>query len=233
MTGLRFPWDGAPAPAEAPRTSPPDTKPPPKPRGRRPGAGYARLAAAAPSPWLHRHLTIDGPAAPMAEFLEAARGPGVVPWQLNYAVVEEDVFNLAASQPPHRRTLTVEGCRILARQFRQRVEAHQARAAALAGGSRACPFDLHALVPVPAAVLQLGPTHPHAVAWMRENWGMMDTLRQVALRPKPSAGRRLQAGYLVAGYGFFTDGDTPATAVRRLQARWAELRFVLTPRPAD
>lgn len=232
MTELRFPWDSGPALAEAPRTVRPDAAPPPKPRGRRSRARSARLAAAAPS-WLYHHLTISGPAALVAEFSEAARGPGVVPWPLDPAAVEEDVFNLALSQPPHRRTLSVEGCRILARQFRHRVEAHQARAAALASSSRACPFDLHTLLPVPAGVLQLGPTHPHAVAWLQENWGTTDRLRQVAPRPKPSVGRRLPTGHSVAGYGFFTGGDSPMAAVKQLQARWAALQFVLTPRWAD
>ena len=55
------------------------------------------------------------------------------------------------------RKLTVEGCRILARQFREKVEARQARAAALVGHSFACPFDLHALLPVPAADPAAGP----------------------------------------------------------------------------
>ena len=40
------------------------------------------------------------------------------------------------------------------------MEARQARAAALLGRSQACPFDLHTLLPVPAAILQLGPSHP-------------------------------------------------------------------------
>ena len=196
-------------------------------------ARSARLASAAVPSWLYHHLTINGPLAVVTAFSDAARGSGVVPWQLDPAAVEEDIFNLAVSQPLHHRTLTVEGCRILARQFRHRVEAYQGRAATLAGSSRACPFDLHTLLPVPAAVLQLGPTHPHAVAWLRENWGTTDRLRQVAVRPKPSVGRRLPTGHSVAGYGFFTDGGIPVAAVRQLQARWAGLRFVLTQPPAD
>ena len=71
------------------------------------------------------------------------------------------MFTLAVAQPGRDKKLTVEGCRILARQFRDRVEAHQARAAALVGRSHACPFDLHTLLPVPEAILLLGPTHPH------------------------------------------------------------------------
>ena len=231
MTELRFPWDVGPAPAEVPRTVLPNAEPTPKPRGRRPKAGLAKLAAAAPS-WLYHHLTVSGPSALVTAFSEAARGSGVVPWQLDPAAVEEDIFNLAVSQPPHRRTLTVEGCRILARQFRHRVEAHQGRVATLAGNGRACPFDLHTLLPVPDAVLQLGPTHPQAVIWLRENWGT-DRLRQVVLRPKPSVGRRLPVGHSVTGYGFFTDGGVLMAAVKQLQARWAGLRFALTQPLAD
>jgi hypothetical protein len=50
---------------------------------------------------------------------------GVTPWQIDSAQVEDDVFHLAVSQPPGRRNLTVEGCRILAlnRQFRERIAA--------------------------------------------------------------------------------------------------------------
>ena len=231
MTDYRTPWDSAPRPVGSARLR--EAIPPRKPRGRRPKAAAAGFACTAAPPWLYHHLTVIGPAALVAALSDAARGPGVIPWQLDGALVEEDVFNLAVSQPPHRRTLTVEGCRILARQFRHRVEAHQARGAALAGSGQACPFDLHALLPVPGAVLQLGPTHPQATAWLRENWGTTGRLRHVVQRPKPSVGRRLPAGCLAAGYGFFTDGGSPAAAVRQLQARWAELRFVLTPRPAD
>ncbi|HEY0205858.1 MAG TPA: hypothetical protein VGC15_17070 [Acetobacteraceae bacterium] len=170
MTELRVLWDGGPVPAGVPQAVLPDAGPPlPKLRGRRPHAASATLADAAAPPWLHHHLTVSGPSALVTAFSEAACGPGVVPWPLDGAAVEEDIFNLAISQLPHRRTLTIEGCRILASQFRQRVEAHQARAASLAGNGRACPFDQHALSPVPAVVLRLGSTDPHAVAWLREN----------------------------------------------------------------
>ena len=82
-------------------------------------------------------------------FAAAARGAGVTPWRLDYAAVEEDVFVRAVSQPASQRNLTVEGCRILARQFRERVEMRQARAVALVGHSFLCAFDLHALLAVP------------------------------------------------------------------------------------
>jgi hypothetical protein len=115
----------------------------------------------------------------------------VVPWRSDGADIKETVFNLAVSPPTRARTLTVEGCRLLARQFRDRVEAHQARAAAQVGHSQACPFDLHTLLPVPDDILQLGATHPTALAWLAAHWGVTDRLRQVSVREKATAGRRV------------------------------------------
>ena len=229
MTELRFPWESDAAAIGAPPPLP-IVEAPAKRRGRRPKVTTTPPVAAS---WLYHHLTISGPSPGAAAFAQAARGSGVIPWAGDTASVEEDVFNLAVSQPLHRRPLTVEGCRILARQFRQRVEARQARAAALVGVSRACPFDLNTLLPIPAALLQLGPDHPQTLAWLRQNWGTTDKPRQVVERPKPPIGRRLPAGHSVAGYGFFTHGESPAAAVRQLEARWPELRLVLEPRPAD
>jgi hypothetical protein len=188
--------------------------------------------AAAPD-WLYHHLTISGPADLVHSFAAAARGSGIIPWQLDYAAIEEDVFVRAVSQPAHQRNLTVEGCRILARQFRDKVERHQARAASLVGQSVACPFDLHALLPVPAAILLLGPTHPDSLTWLSAHWGVTDRLRQVVLRDKASMGRRLKKGHAVIGYGFFTAGETPQAAIDACAQRWKTLRFVLQPRPAN
>ena len=231
MTAFRTPWenDPAPAPVEAPAPGP--TLPPrPKPRGRRPAAPRAGPAMSHPA-WLFHHLTITGPAGAVEAFARAARGSGVVPWQLDGGALEEDVFNLAAAQPPAQRRLSIEGCRVLARQLRDRAEARQARAAALVGQSRACPLDLHTLLPVPDAVLQLGPSHPQALAWLREHWGTTDRLRHVAGRPDARPNRRLPRDYAVLGYAFFTSGDTPRAAVAQLAARRPALRFVLRPRP--
>jgi hypothetical protein len=167
----------------------------------------------------------------MARFAAAARGAGVTPWQLDYAAIEEDVFVRAVSQPAHRRSLTIEGCRILARQFRDRVAAHQARAAAVVGHSFVCPFDLHGLLPVPAAILALGPTHPAALAWLARHWGVTDRLRQVTVLANPTIGRRLPRGHTGIGYGFFAHGETPQAAVAQLAAVWPALRLALVPRP--
>jgi hypothetical protein len=155
----------------------------------------------------------------------------VIPWQLDFAALEEDIFVRAVSQPASRRTLTVEGCRILARQFRDKVEAHQASAAALVGHSFVCAFDLHVLLPVPTAILQLGPTHSQALAWLVRHWGVTDRLRQVAVRDKATIGRRLPRDHTGIGYGFFAYGETPGVAIGQLAAQWPALRFALVPRP--
>ena len=194
-------------------------------------------AAAGAAPWRYHHLTITGPADAVAAFAEAARGAGIVPWRLDTARLEEDVFHLAASQPKAMRSLTIAGCRILARQFRERVEARAVQAAARVGRSRAwgraCPFDLHTLLPVPAAILDLGPSHPEAAAWLLRHWGLTDSPRQAAERPHARAGRRLPAGHSVVGYSFFTAGETPDAAVAQLGLRWPTLRFGLQPRSLD
>jgi hypothetical protein len=217
---FRYPWDSDSPPAR----TPPDLGLSPKPRGRRPGIPSA-------AGWRYHHLTVTGSAEPVAAFAEAARGSGIIPWQLDLATLEEDVFNLAAAQPAATRNLTIVGCRILARQFRERVEVRQAKAVAQVGSSRACPFDLHVLLPVPPAILRLGPTHETARAWLADNWGVTDQLRQVVAREHPTAGRRLPAGHTVVGYGFFTMAETPQAAITQIAARWPALRFVLQPRP--
>ena len=233
MAALRFPWDSDPVGADPPALSEAPSAPP-KPRGRRPAAARAvRPGPGAVAAWLYHHLTIHGPADDVARFADAARGSGVIPWRMDGAAIEEDVFIRAVSQPASRRALTVAGCRILARQFRDRFESHHARAASLVGLSLACPLDLHVLLAVPPAILQLGPADPTALAWLRKHWGTADRLRQVVRRQKPGIGRRLPAGHAVIGYGFFTAGDTPLAAVDRLAAGWPALRFRLIPRPPD
>ncbi len=235
---LRFPWESEAASVVEPEALPvPLSKPTEKPRGRRPRSATPYPDTAVPAPdtsdWLYHHLTVHGPAVANAAFAMAARGSGVIPWQLDLAAIEEDIFNLAASQPADVRHLSLPGCRILARQFRDRVEQRQARAALRVGSSRACPLDLQALLPVPSSILRLGPSHPDALAWLSEHWGLRDAPRRVILRDRPRIGRRLPAGHAVLGYGFFTAGETPQAAIASLRARWPSLRLTLQPRPAD
>jgi hypothetical protein len=208
--------------------------PAPKPRGRRPAAPREASAATAGSPhWLYHHLTISGPAEPVADFARAARGAGVIPWQFDGVRFEEEVFLRAVAVPAAQRSLSIEGCHVLARQFRERVELRQAKAVARIGHSQACPFDLQQLLPVPAPVLALGPADPAALTWLSDHWGVTDRLRQVTLRPGATMGRRLPHRHAVVGYGFFTAGETPHAAIAQLSGRWPALRFRLVPRSAS
>jgi len=89
VTVFRTPWEPDPAPAGA-RVPGPAPVPKPKPRGRRPARPRTGPAMAQPA-WLYHHLTITGPAGVVAEFAAAARGSGVVPWQIDSAALQEDV----------------------------------------------------------------------------------------------------------------------------------------------
>lgn len=230
MTAIRFPWDvdDEPALPPLPPAAPVERV---KPRGRRPreerAGGEAGEVARS---WIFHHLTVFGPAQQVAGFAEAARGPGFVPWRYDYAEIEQRLFHMALLQPSAKRSLSIDGCRILARQFRRRIEANHDRAAAI-GQSRSCPFDLHVLLPVPPTILALGPSDPRARDWLRANWGLSDAPRQIALRAGATASKRLPAGHRVVGYGFFTEGEMPDTAIAALRPRWPGLSFRLLARP--
>ena len=152
---------------------------------------HAGGASAAPlrlphADWLQHRLTISGPEASVASFRLAAAGAGIIPWQLDVDALAEDWFLLlAAPPPPQLRTVSLAGARLLAGQLREAVAARQAAACARVGRSRACPFDLHALLPVPDAILRLGPDHPDALAWLWQHWGTTEALRHVAEDPMP------------------------------------------------
>jgi hypothetical protein len=183
--------------------------------------------------WRYHRLTITGPAATVEDFAVAARGAGVIPWHFDTAAMEEDVFNLAASQPPHLRSLSIDGCRLLARQLRDRIEARAAKGLLLSETSKACPFDLHTLLPVPEEILRLGPSAPASAAWLETNWGISGRLHQVASRPDAKPGRRLRKEEACLGFGFFAWDATPRAAMTRIAAKWPDLRFVLQALPAD
>jgi hypothetical protein len=202
----------------------------PKPRGRRPSRA-AEPSASAPSTsiWRYHHLTIKGPTDNLAAFAVAACGPGIIPWAIDGAAVEEDIFIRAVSQPGRSRSLSVAGCRILARQFRDRIEAREAKARGLIGVNRACPFDLHVLVPIPATILAQGHDHPAALSWLAQNWGITDLPRRVVVRPDAGPGRRQKAGYGVIGYGFFTAETSPTPAINTIAQHLPALEIQLRP----
>ena len=179
--------------------------------------------------WLFHRLVVTGPVAPLAAFRAAASGAGTVPWRLDGDSLEEDWFHLLVS--PAHRALSLAGARVLAGQLREAVEHRHAVAVARVGHSRACLFDLHALVPVPAVILQLGPDHPDALAWLWQHWGTTQALRHVASDTAPT---RTPAPELAAGedrlqLSFWSADWTPSRALARIRADRPTLRFDLQP----
>jgi len=185
--------------------------------------------------WLHHHLTITGPATQVAALQTAAGGAGVIPWHLNLDRIEEDLFlRLVSPPPPQARHLSVAGARILAGQLRDAVSHRHALAVARVGVSRACPFDLHTLLPVPAALLRRGPDDPAALAWLWTHWGTTAALRHVTAADTAFADDPAPPppGEAVFRVSFFSADWSPWPALAALTAQWPALRFALRPRYA-
>jgi hypothetical protein len=189
--------------------------------------------------WLYHRLQLSGPAADLASFRDAAAGAGTVPWQLDLDRMAEDFFHLLVAPPAPAgslvapaRSLSLAGARILADQLCAAMARRQALAAAQVGHSRACPFDLHALVPVPDAVLRRGPDDPIALDWLWAHWGTTQTLRHVADDAAATAGLRdrVAAGEAVWAVSFWSADWTPWRALAQIAARWPTLRFEVGPR---
>ena len=132
------------------------------------------------------------PPAVLTAWQHAAAGAGVIPWQLDLERLAEDVFHrLMAPPAPHRRSLSLAGARILAEQLRSAAARRHDLAVARVGRSQACPFDLHALLPVPGTLLMRGPDDPAALAWLwaqgarRRRCAMSPSWRMVDRRPGP------------------------------------------------
>jgi hypothetical protein len=176
-------------------------------------------------------MTITGAEGMVAAFRLAAAGAGIIPWQLDVDALAEDWFLLLAAPPaPQQRTVSLAGARVLAGQLREAVAARHAAAIARVGRSRACPFDLHALLPVPDAVLRLGPDHPDALVWLWQHWGTTEALRHVAEDPVAAGDPRdAGAGEAVFRVGFWSADWTPWRALLRLCAAWPALRFDIRP----
>ena len=105
----------------------------------------------------------------------------------------------------------------------------QAAVRAGRGGGGACPLDLHRLLPVPAALLRLGPGHPDARRWLWAHWGTTWPLRHVAELPAPKAGQRPVREPARLRLGFWSADWTPWPAIARLRRDWPALRFEVRP----
>jgi hypothetical protein len=188
--------------------------------------------------WLHHRLLVTGPAADLDGFRSAAAGAGTVPWQLDLDRMAEDFFHLLVAPParggslvPPPRSLSLAGARIVADQLCAAAARRQALAAAQVGHSRACTFDLQALVPVPDAVLRRGPDDPAALDWLWAHWGTTQTLRHVVADEADAAILRTQApaGAAVWVVSFWSADWTPWRALAQIAGRWPTLRFDTRP----
>ena len=176
--------------------------------------------------WLHHHLAVFGPDDAMAAFQTAAAGAGIVPWQIDFDILAEDLFlRLVSPLPPHPRTLSVAGARQLAAELRNGMARRHALAVACVGHSQACPLDLHALLSVPNSILCIGPDDPAALAWLWRHWGTTQPLRHVEVLSDPARRSNVPG----ARYTFWSADWTPWPAFADLARRWPTLRFELQP----
>jgi hypothetical protein len=197
---------------------------------------HALLRLAHPD-WLHHRLQITGPASDLAAFRVAAAGAGTVPWQLDLERMEEDLFHLLVAPPartgapaPPQRSLSLAGARILAAQLCTAVARRHALALSRVGHSRACAFDLHALVPVPEVILRRGPDDPLTLGWLWSHWGTTQPLRHVA-EDEAAAALSAPAAPATAVWtiSFWSADWTPWRALAAITADWPTLRFAIRP----
>jgi hypothetical protein len=183
---------------------------------------------------------VAGPAADLASLRVAAAGAGTVPWHLDFDRMEEDLFHLLVAPPACAgalgspgRSLSLTGARILASQLRAAAARRHALAVARVGQSEACPFDLHALVPVPDAILLRGPDDPEALDWLWAHWGTTQTLRHVVEDEATAAGAAMREpaapGEAIWALTFWSADWTPWRALAQIAARWPALRFDTRP----
>ena len=181
--------------------------------------------------WLHHQLTIRGPSEVVAALRAAAAGAGIIPWRLDLERTQEDWFHLLMASPaPQQRSLCAAGARTLAGQLREAAEHRHELALLRVGRSRACRFDLHALLPVPEAVLALGPDHPDALGWLWRHWGSTEALRHVA---EADAEVPAAEAEVIWRLSFWSADWTPWRALATLAMRWPQLRLETRPHYDD
>jgi hypothetical protein len=173
--------------------------------------------------WLHHRLLITGPAVVLEAFRTAAAGAGTVPWHLDLDRMEEDLFHLLVTKSS--RSLSLAGARILAGQLRTAAAQRHALTVARVDQSRVCQFDLHALIPVPNAILRRGPDDPQALPWLWTHWGTTEMLRHVAGK-KPMPQSDGDERHLKRQFGSSPSGRR---ALAQIAAGWPALRFDLRP----
>lgn len=176
--------------------------------------------------WLDNRLLVTGPSEELEAFRRAAAGSGRAPWVFDYDAFEEDLFTTMLEPPPERRTISVQGAKILARQVRDIVlDDHEAEVSRV-GRDVSCPFDLHSLVPVPWDILRQGWDSPRAADWLWANWGTTWHLRRVEVVPlNPDQRARLAEGEAGIEIRFWSADWSPWPALATCRAQWRRLRF--------
>ena len=161
-------------------------------------------------------------------FRAAAAGPGVIPWQRDLDRLEEDFLLSLLAPADGLAAISPAGARILARRLRDAVARQQQRVLARAAtADRSCPFDLQRLLPVPPAILRLGPDDPAARAWLWAHWGTTRALRQIRELPTQADRRRRQMDQLRVE--FWAADWSPWRALTTLRHRWPDLQLALQP----
>lgn len=203
--------------------------PPPSPAPVAPPEDREVLAPAH-TDWLYHHLKVTGAPGDVAVFQAAAAGAGVIPWTHDRGAAVEDWFHLLVAPPaPQRRTLSLHGARILVGQLRDAVEARGRTILERSPASRACPLDLHRLLPIPADILRHGPDAPAARAWLWQHWGTTQALRGVVTLPVPRRGQPPRRDPGLYWVGFWSADWSPWPALLALRQAWPALSFDLRP----
>ena len=192
-----------------------------------PARRAGEIALALPTPdWLHHTLTVSGPEAALAGFRSAARGPGVLPFR-GKDRLQEDWLHRLLAPPPGLRGISVEGARILSERLREQVEIH-AQAALDDRRAAACPLDLHALVPMPEALLRLGPGDSRVIAWLWTHWGTTWPLRHVTEESLSGpAILALPSGHAGIRIRFWSADWTPWRALACIRTGWPDITLSL------
>jgi hypothetical protein len=169
--------------------------------------------------WLMHHLAVTGTFDDVARFRAAAAGSAHVPWRFDAEQIEEDTFLrlMEAAEARARHGIGAAGARRMAERLR---EAAQSRAERFASAGPTSPFDLHALLPIPPDILDLGAGHAVARQWLWENWGTRAPLRHVEDTGSDPEALRIR---------FWAADWTPWRAIVRLRASWEALHFDVRP----
>ncbi|WP_193731928.1 transposase [Komagataeibacter sp. FXV3] len=183
----------------------------------------ARQRMLRPTPdWIRTMLTVSGPVDEVARFRVAARGPGIIPWQVDFDYEQARLLAPMAGKGTQAVTLA----RLL-RQTSERL--HRIALQHQAAATPACAFDLHRLVPVPGPILEAGSDSRAAAAWLQAQWGTLLPLRRVEVEA-PRDQRTRRSARLV--YRFWSAEWTPWQALERVRTDWPELVFDIRPQYA-